>query len=233
MPVVTISGNMGGGAREVGQAVARVLEIDFVDQQLLVEAARRSGVPLKTIAEHDERPARFRERLASILRAYLERSAAGGVDPSTGAIGLEALFSRSYAEMAAEREEPELTDDLYIKTITAVIREMAARGNMVILGRGSQMILADFPGALHVLCHAPVRLRIERFAQREGISPGEAAHRVAESDRGLAAFYRKFWKVDMNAPALYDLAIDTSRLSIEVAADLVATAARAKETSGG
>lgn len=45
MPVVTISGMVGSGAREVGRLAAQGLGIDYVDQQLLVDAARRLGVP--------------------------------------------------------------------------------------------------------------------------------------------------------------------------------------------
>src|SRR3990170_5571441 len=173
MPVVTMSGNIASGAREVGQAAARALAIDFVDQQLLVEAAQRCGVPVGAVAERDERCITFRERLAATLRNFLERSAASGADPLTGAVGLEVLLSRTYAEMAAEREEPQLSDALYMKTMTAIIRELGARGDIAILGRGSQMILADLPGALHVLCLAPQQLRIQRLADREGIPPGE------------------------------------------------------------
>ena len=229
MPVVTMSGNIASGAREVGQVAARLLAIDFVDQQLLVEAAQRCGVPLGTMAERDERCASFRERLATTLRNFLERSAASGADPLTGAVGLEVLLSRTYAEMAAEREEPQVDDALYAKTMSAIIRELGARGGIVILGRGGQMILADLAHALHVLCLAPQQLRIEHLAQREGISPEEAGRRVADGARARAAFHRKFWKVDVDDPALYDLTVDMSRLSYEVAAELVATAARAKE----
>ena len=228
MPVVTMSGNITSGAREVGQAAAVALGIDFVDQQLLVEAAQRCGVTVGAMAQRDERCEGFRERLAAMLRNFLERSAASGADPLTGAVGLEVLLSRTYADMAADREEPQLSDAVYMKTISAIIRELGARGDIVILGRGSQMILADLPQALHVLCLAPQQLRIERLAQREGIAPEQAAHRVADSDRARRAFHRKFWRVDVDDPALYDLTVDTSRLSYEVAAELVATAARAK-----
>ena len=55
MPVITISGATGSGAREVGRRVAATLGIDFVDQQLMVQAARRCGVPIGAVAEHDER----------------------------------------------------------------------------------------------------------------------------------------------------------------------------------
>ena len=230
MPVVTMSGNIASGAREVGEAAARALGIDFVDQQLLVEAARRCGVPVGAMAQRDERCEGFRERLASLLRSFLERSVASGADPLTGAIGLEALLSRTYAEMAAEHEEPELTDALYMKTMTVIIQELGARGDIVILGRGSQMILKDLPGAVHVLCTAPQKFRAHRLAERDGLGIEEAARQVADKDRAQAAYYRKFWKVEFEDPRLYDLTVDTSRLSYEIAADLVAAAARAKSS---
>ena len=229
MPVVTVTGTIASGAREVGEAAAGLLGVDFVDQQLMVQAAQRCGVPIGTIAEHDERRASFRERVSSVLNTFLERSAAAsGIDPLTGATGLEGILSRTYAEMAVEHEEPQLSDALYLKTMTALIRELAAKGDIVILGRGSQMILADMPRALHVLCLAPAKLRCQRLAEREGIGLEEATKRAADSDRASAAFYRKFWKVEVENPGLYDLAIDTSRLSYDVAAKLVAAAARAK-----
>ena len=90
------------------------------------------------------------------------------------------------------------------------------------------MILAELPQALHVLCVAPQQLRALRLAERDGIGLEEAARRVSDSDRARHAFHRKFWKVEVDSATLYDLSIDTSRLSYEVAADLVATASRAK-----
>ena len=227
MPVVTMSGTIASGAREIGWAAASSLGIDYVDQQLLVDAARRLGVPVDVMAGRDERCAGFGERLAAILRTFLERSAAGG-DPLTGAGGLEVILGRSYADLAREREEHEVSDALYLKTVTAIIRELAERGNIVVLGRGSQMILRDLPGALHVLTLAPRELRIERLVTREGISIEEATHRLQDSDRARAAFYRRFWKVEIDDPSLYDMTLETSRLPLEVGAQLVVAAARAK-----
>ncbi len=225
-----MSGNIASGAREVGQGVARLLGVDFVDQQLMVQAAHRCGVPVGTVAEHDERRGSFQERLAGLLRTLLERSAASGADPLAGATGLEVILSLSYADMA-EHEEPQLSDALYLKTMSAIIRELAASGEIVLLGRGSQMILKEMPAALHVLCIAPQKLRAHRLAERDGIGLEEAMRRTQESDRARAAFYRKFWKVELEDPKLYDLTIETSRLSFEIAADLVAAAARAKASA--
>jgi len=221
-----MSGNLASGAREVGQAVAQELGIDFVDQQLMVEASQRCGVSMVTVAEHDERRGSFRERLSGLIRTVLERSAASGADPLTGATGLEAILSRTYADMAVE--EPQLSDSLYLKTMTGIIRELAARGEVVILGRGSQMLLAEMPRALHVLCVAPRKLRANRLAERDELGIEEAMRRTAESDRARCAFYKKFWHVEVEDPKLYDLTIDTARLSYEIATQVIVAAARAK-----
>src|SRR2546425_2966560 len=85
MPVITMSGNIASGAREIGQAVAENLEIPFVDQQLLVQAAQRCGVPVGTVAEHDERRGSFPERLSTLLRTLPARPAPSAAAPLAGA----------------------------------------------------------------------------------------------------------------------------------------------------
>lgn len=230
MPVVTVSGYIAGGAREVGEMSARLLGVDFVDQQLMVEAAQRCGVPVGALAERDERCSSFKERMSNLFRTFLERSAASGADPLSGSTGLEVILSRSYADLALEQEGAQVSDQLYLKTMTLIVEELAATGKIVILGRGSQMILKDLPGAVHVLCTAPQKTRAHRLAERDGLGIEEATRQVAEKDRAQAAYYRKFWKVEFEDPRLYDLTVDTSRLSYEIASDLVAAAARAKSS---
>ena len=231
MFVVTVSGTMGSGAREVARLAADILGIDYVDQEILVDAAQRLGVSARVVAQRDEHVQTFGERLASLLRTFLERSAAAGVgDPVMGAGGLEVLLARSYGELTRSAEH-EVDDALYMKTVTTIIRELSQRGDIVILGRGSHLILRDHPGALHVLTLAPLEVRVQRFAEREGLSLQEAAKRVHDLDKSRAAFHHKFFKVEADDPTCYDLALDTSRLSVDVAAELVAEAARARDAA--
>jgi hypothetical protein len=137
MPVVTMSGTIASGAREIERAAASLLRTNYVDQQLLMDAARRLGVPVDVMAGRDERCSSLGERLAAVLRVFLERSAAAG-DPLTGAAGLEVLLGRTYAEITLEREEPEVTDSLYMKTMTAIIRELGERGISWCWGGGAR-----------------------------------------------------------------------------------------------
>jgi cytidylate kinase len=233
MPIVTMSGTIGSGPREVGRLAAEILGIDYVDRQIMVDAARRLGVSAEALAERDERCTGFRERLANMLRTFLERSATAGLeDPLVASGGLEVLLGRSYAEMGAEvgSSTQELDDTVYMEAVSAIISELGQKGDIVIVGRGSQVILKELPTALHVLTHAPLELCARRIVERDKLTPEEASKAVHESDSGRAAFHRKFFKVDVNDPRLYGLVIDTSRIPYAAAAEIVAVAARAKQS---
>ena len=229
MPVITMTGTVASGAREVGRRVATLLGIDFVDQQLMVQAAKRCGVPVGVVAERDERSASFRERLSGLFGTLLERSAASAAaDPLTGVTGLEAVLSQTYADMARETEEKPFSDQLYLDTMSTIVKELAESGRIVILGRGSQMILADEPRALHVLCVAPRKVRAGRLAEREQLQIEEAKTMADKTDKARATFYQRLWKVEVEDPRLYDLTVDTSRLPFDDAAEVVALAAQIK-----
>jgi cytidylate kinase len=254
MPVITISGTMGSGAREIAYLAASRLGLDFVDHEILTRAAQSLGVSVAVVEQRDERPATLGERLASLLRNFLERSALAAGDPALGPEGLGIILSRKYADVMGERhpsqavpaqtsaatewsaglpfgeaESTDLDERRYIRTITGVIEALAEGGSVVVLGRGSPVILRDRPGTLHVLAMAPRDLRVQRVALRMEIPVEEAKRRAQEVDRGRAAFHRKFFKVDADDPSLFDLVIHTRRLSYEAGAELVVLAARAVE----
>jgi cytidylate kinase len=233
--VITVSGKLGGGAREVAQAVAAQLELDYVDQEILVEAARELGVSVSDVASRDERPSSMGERLAGVMRTLMERSAAAGApDPMSGG-GLEMVLARTYGEAAElpEAGQGQLNDENYLRTLTSVIRGVAARGNVVILGRGSQAILRDEPGALHVYIALPKKERIASLVEREGLTQQEAEKRIKQSDANRAAFHRRYFKVEADDPALYDMMINVGRIATPVAARLVATAAHERAPRPG
>lgn len=225
MAVVTISGQAGSGARDVGRLAAARLQLDYVDQEILVEAARALGVPVETVVSKDERTAGLGERIATMLRRFLERSAAAGAtDPTLGAGGLDVVLGRTYAEAAAGEGLAEVTDKRYLETLCSVVRELAGQGDVVIIGRGSQAILKDWPGACHVLLVAPRQRRIEAIAQRDHVDVEEAARRLQAGDKGRADFHHKFFKINVDDPAHYHLTINTGRFSFEQAAELIAEA---------
>jgi cytidylate kinase len=232
MAVVTIAGSLGSGARRVASLVASRLGMDYVDRQILAEAARSLGVDVAEVERRDEHAPTFGERLASFLRNFLERSAtAGAGDPLMGGSGLEMLLAQTYGEAAAlpVASEEALDEKKYISTVCAVIQGLAEKGGVVIVGRGSQVILRDWPGSLHAYVTAPLDLRTARTADQTGVSVEEAAKTVHESDKDRLAYYHKFFKVDVDDPTIYDVVVNTAHLPYDAAADVIEAAARSKE----
>ena len=236
MPVITISGSLASGAREIAQATAAALRLDYVDQEILVEAAQRLGVSVSAVESRDERPSSIGERIGSVLRTLMERSAAAGAtDPYTGG-GLEMVLGRTYreaAELPTDAPRGQLDDESYLRTLTAVISGIAARGNVVVLGRGGQAILQRAPEAMHVCIVAGRRQRIEMLVERNGISEQEAERRMKQSDGNRQAFHRRFFKVDVEDPSLYNLVIHSGRISQAGAIALIEVAARERTPRAG
>jgi cytidylate kinase len=225
--IVTLSGQVGAGARDIGRLAAERLGIDYVDQVILVEAARELGVPLESIVTHDERTESLGERLAHMLNNFLERSAAAGVsDPMLGgAGGLDVVLGQTYAEAAAAGED-DVSDEIYIQTLANLIQDVAAHDNVLIIGRGSQVILRDQPNATHVLVVAPKERRAAYIAERDGVSLEEAAKTVQTQEKGRRSFHERFFKIDVNDPAHYHLTLNAGRLTPDQMASLIASTAQ-------
>ena len=147
MPVVTITGQVGSPLRTIGLEVARFLGSEYLDYQILSEAARRVGAPVEALVQKDERAVLGRERLARFFHNFLEKSAAAGSagDPFLGPSGIEILMSRSVAEAAqpATTSAQEVGDHQYIDVLTSVIQETSETGNVVLIGRGGFVILQN------------------------------------------------------------------------------------------
>ena len=226
MAVITISGQIGSRARVIGRLVAEQLKLDYIDQEILVAAAQTLGVSVESVAPMDERTASFSERLAAMLRRFLERSAAAGAsDPMLGGDGLDILLSRTYSEAAAGEGLQEVPDELYVSTLANIIGDLADHGDVLILGRGSQVILRDQPETLHILTVAPLDIRIQDLVQREGLSEDEAKKELEGRAKGRASFHHKFFRVDVDDPALYHLTLNSAHFSPEEATQLIVEAA--------
>jgi hypothetical protein len=116
-----------------------------VDQEILVDAAQRLGVSARVVAQRDEQRPQLR-RAVGLHAAYVPRAfgSAGIGDPLMGAGGLKVLLARPYGD-SPRAPSRKLNDALYMKTVTAIIRELGQRGNIVILGRGSHLLRANIP----------------------------------------------------------------------------------------
>jgi cytidylate kinase len=89
-------------------------------------------------------------------------------------------------------------------------------------------MLAERDDALHVFCYAPRKALIARTMKREGVSAEDAARLVDDTNKQRDQWVRLHWERDRRAVELYDLSINTARLGIEGAAQLIVSAAKSR-----
>ena len=231
MAVVTVNGQIGAGGNEVGLRVARLLDADYVDRLILSESAKRIGSTVQVLEMKEQRSMPLRDRLASFLQSVLERSAISGVGGEPYfAPGMEYLPAYEYTELA--QEEPltsaqRLNNDRFMEVTSAVIRDLASGGNVVLIGRGSNMILHGEPKVFHVGLVAPLDMRITVIQKREHLSYRDAEKYVNEVERARQSYYRKFFKAQQpDDPSSFDLILNMVHVGHEAASEIVAQGAR-------
>jgi cytidylate kinase len=117
--------------------------------------------------------------------------------------------------------------DDYVRIVGMVIRDLAREGGVIIVGRGSQVLLKDHPAALHVQIIAPFWHRVKTVMERECLERRAAVSRVRTSDRARVDYLRRYHNVNWLDPQLYDLVINTVKVPVEVAVKLIVEASRA------
>ncbi len=111
----------------------------------------------------------------------------------------------------------------YLHGLKEAVRQAAARGNVVLVGRGTRQLVGDLPGAFHLRLVAPREWRVRRMAEREGWSPEQALARCLEVDRTRERFTRYFFGPDAARPEQFDLVANTGWAPPDdVAADVLA-----------
>ncbi len=105
--------------------------------------------------------------------------------------------------------------------VAARVLEFAQADNVVILGRWSTMLLRGVRHAVRVRVCAPLPLRVERLAKRLGVSLQEARVIAERYDQGVRARIRQFFDVEWEDSDLYDLVINTERVTVERACELI------------
>ena len=76
------------------------------------------------------------------------------------------------------------------------------------------MILREFSDCLHVRVIASLNTRIKNIQKSKNVTEKAALAQIQESDRYRQDFIRRFYHVDWNDPALYDLTINTDNFEI-------------------
>jgi cytidylate kinase len=240
MTVITMSRQRGSMGSYVAVETARRLGLQYLDREILDSVAREAGVTtdrVEAIEEDAWRLARVLHLLGA--RPKLPRVASASLrEQETLDHRVEALMESSGLSREAAVTQLKIAGGMdyipppdYLDLTRSVIAEYATKGQVIIVGRGGQMILRGLPGILHVQVIARFETRVFNIIQREGVKWREAAHRVRTADEQRAGYLRRFHNADWLDSGLYDLVINTDRIPCEAAVELVVQAAQAVETA--
>lgn len=115
----------------------------------------------------------------------------------------------------------------YMHQLLRVLHTIASHGNAVIVGRGAQYVL-DPTSTLRVRTVCDLDERVAGLVQRKGLGEKEAKERCLRIDKERQQFIRAHYDRDIEDPAGYDLLINTGTCSLDVAAEIVIAALRAR-----
>lgn len=227
MSVITISRQMASLGCEISAEVAERLSFRLVDREIINRAAEEAGVPKIALQEIDfEGRRNIVDRMLRAVTAMppvpstaetWRRETAASVRRPFGGI-----FSPAVPSFAVTLKD-------YNDMVGMVIRDLAGEGDVVIAGRGGQVLLRDTPGALHVQVVAPFEQRTAMLAERDNLAPEEAARRVKASDQARKDYMRRYHGVDWLDPSFYDMVINTDKIAVPLAASMIVDAFRQLE----
>jgi len=116
----------------------------------------------------------------------------------------------------------------YLTVLQTVLYEFAEQDRVVLMGRAGQWLLRGIPHVFRVRVMAPFDLRVKHLGKRLSVQMGEhtnprMVHDMARrDDTEKAGRMRYLHEVDVRDPALYDLVLNTEKLSIDAAVELIA-----------
>jgi cytidylate kinase len=234
MAVITLSRQRGSQGEIVAAKVAQQLGLRLIDADTIHRAAQRAGVPEVALAELEHEGERsLADRVLKAMRAMpsLRSASAYGMPPDSGgdvaysdapglSIPFTGLFSTTVPPISASLES-------YVRMVGLVIRGLAREGDVLIVGRGGQCLLKDDPIALHVQVVAPLEDRIRAIMDRDGLDWRAAQSKVRASDRARADYVRRYHGIARLDATLYHLVVNTSRVSVDTAVELIIAAQRA------
>ena len=225
MYTITLGGMSGGGARDIGPIVAQKLKADYVDRIFLSNIAKDVGATVEALHQREEKLPSRSEKWIHVIQRLLERSAVTGSagDPYFGP-GITALLTEEYEDIPQPTitRGHEVEDDVYIEAIESAMKEMAADGDVVFIGRGGHVILKDMPNVLRVGVVASLEDRVKTLMAREAIDSDEAIVVLEQRDQARKYFFKKYFELDEpDNPNLFHFTINSSEISTNYAAEMI------------
>lgn len=191
--VITIGREFGSGGKEIALRLGELLGVPVYDNELLVLAAEKKGLPQDYLRRADE------QATGSLLYS------------------LAMSVSHNHVHMGGEMS---INDRLFIAQ-AEIIREIAERESAIVVGRCADYVLRDHENHISIFIHANEKTRVERICKTFDCSPKEAESMIAKTDKKRANYYNFYTGGKWGRAEQYTLALDSSPLGIEGSATLL------------
>ena len=198
--VVSISREFGSGGRLIGKKLAASLGIPCYDRTLIQKTAEKSGLSPDFIARAEERArSRFHLNIAPI----------GIGVPTFTHQGIPVSHQAFFAQ-------------------ADVIRELAAEGPCVIVGRCADYILREQEDCLNVFIHASMAARADRIVRLYGSSEKSPEKRLEEKDKRRRVYYKHYTDGDWGMSQNYHLSLDSGVIGVEKCVSMIVELVRSR-----
>ena len=198
LPIITISRQYGSGGHEVGECLAKKLNIPLLDKELIAMAAKQSGLSEQVFERADEKAGN------SLLYSMV-------------------MGNYTFGSRITGVNEMPINDKLFILQ-SEIIRKAADEGPCVVVGRCGDYILRDYENVFRVFVHANKDARIRRIVEKGLCDEKKAADFVSKKDKQRANYYNFYANKRWDDLSNYHLTVDSSRFDIDAVAELIISA---------
>ncbi len=190
--IITIGRQFGSGGHELGEKLAKRLNIPFYDRALLSAAAEHTGLARDTIETLDEQPTN------------------------------SFLYSLSVGSFGFSGDVPLPLNNQVFLAMTKAIRNIAAEGSCVIVGRCAEYVLQGNEALVRVFVHADKESRVKRIMEKLELKERDAQVLMQKTDKKRASYHDFYCDEKWGVTTSYDLSVNSALLGIDGAVDMIA-----------
>ncbi len=225
MSIVTISREYGSGGDEIASRLCEELGYHAFGKLQIAQAAQETTLSKLNAIDYSEDNHE--------VQTFLDRLFGRTASP------VQKIAWSENPSIARRPEHVDVHDTAVISLVKTAIRGAVKAGNIVIIGRGGQVLLKDTPGVLHVRVEAPDATRIERIKLQLKFQPGApksesalkraASNIISTRDTASADYIRQYFNVDWNDPTLYHIILNLGKLTVEQSVKILVAAVHSLE----
>jgi hypothetical protein len=110
---------------------------------------------------------------------------------------------------------------ILVRQTAETILQLAKLGNVIIIGRGANIITGRLDSVFHVRLVASLESRIKQIQESDRLDRKAALEFIQREDKGRKRYLRKFYRRDISDPLLYHLVINTDLIGYQTAAQMI------------